>query len=73
MRRCIVRQKEVLKLPDKEIAANLCVNLSTVQRVTALFRIKGKLVRSLIHLRVLSGNYLVCYLLLSLPARHVCK
>jgi len=41
MRWYIVWQKEVPKLPDKEVATNLCVSLSTVQRVVTQFRIKG--------------------------------
>ena len=33
----IIWQKEVLKLTDKEVAANLCISPSTVQRIIKLF------------------------------------
>ena len=37
----IIWQKEVLKLTDKEVAANLCISPSTVQRIIKLFKTTG--------------------------------
>ena len=37
----IIWQKEVLKLTDKEVAVNLCISPSTVQRIIKLFKTTG--------------------------------
>ena len=38
----IIWQKEVLKLTDKEVAANLCISPSTVQRFVTVFKTTGR-------------------------------
>ena len=37
----IVWQKEVMKLSDKEVATNLCIDPTTVHRISMLFRASG--------------------------------